>query len=101
MCKVDMKFWMFWKKQGLKSFEVDGIKVEVFWDFFLVKYICGLVFSDSFFVVVVLDGEVVLLFGDMYSEVYKKIKVRFVLIEVILVLRSEYVFGKKYYFIKV
>ena len=97
MCKVDMKPWMFWKKQGSKSFEVDTKKVEVFWDLSSAKYACGPVPSDGFFVAVVSDGEVVLLLGDMCNEAYKKTRARPASIEAILVSRSEHVFGKKYH----
>lgn len=97
LCKVDMKPWMFWKKQGSKSFEVDANKVEVYWDLSSAKYSCGPVPTEGFFVAVVSDEEVVLLLGDMFNEAYKKTRARPATIEAILVSRSEHVFGKKYH----
>ncbi|KAI3969535.1 hypothetical protein MKX01_020096 [Papaver californicum] len=31
-CKIDFKPWHFWSKKGLKSFELDEKRVDVFWD---------------------------------------------------------------------
>lgn len=101
LCKINMKPWLFWKKQGFKSFEVDGKKVEVYWDLSSAKYSCGPVPQEGFFVAVVTEGEVVLLLGDMCDEAFKKSRARPALIEAILISRSEHIFGKKYHATKV
>ncbi|XP_024516491.1 uncharacterized protein LOC9642892 [Selaginella moellendorffii] len=96
-CKVDMKPWFFWKKQGSKAMEVDGQKVEVFWDLSSAKYLCGPEPQDGFYLAIVSDGEVALLLGDMVREAYKKTQARPPTIEAMLLSRREHVFGKRYY----
>lgn len=94
-CKVKMNPWSFWKKQGVKSFEVCGSKVEVHWDLSSARYICGPEPQWGFFVAVVCNKEVVLLLGDKNAEAYKKTKARPSIIDATLVSRKEHIFGKK------
>lgn len=96
-CKVQMKPWYFWRKQGSKSFEVCGSKVEVFWDLSSAKYVCGPEPQEGFYVAVVSNDEVVLLLGDKCREAYKKSKARKSIIDASLLSRREHVFGKKYF----
>lgn len=37
-CKVELKPWYFWRKQGYKSFIVDGKPVDIFWDVKAAKF---------------------------------------------------------------
>lgn len=97
MCKVELKPWYFWRKQGSKSFEVDGLRVEVFWDLGSAKFLCGHEPQEGFYVAVVCDEEVVLLLGDMKKEAFRKTKARPSAIEATLISRKEHVFGKKYF----
>ncbi|MCO5575948.1 hypothetical protein L7F22_029755 [Adiantum nelumboides] len=94
-CKVRMNPWSFWKKQGVKSFEVCGSKVEVYWDLSSARYICGPEPQWGFYVAVVCNREVVLLLGDKCSEAYKKTRARPSIIDATLVSRKEHIFGKK------
>lgn len=96
-CKVQMKPWYFWRKQGSKCFEVCGSKVEVLWDLSSAKYVCGPEPQEGFYVAVVSNEEVVLLLGDKCREAYKKSKARPSAIEASLFSRKEHVFGKKYF----
>ena len=76
-CHIDMKPWLFWKKQGSKAFETRcGSKLEVVWDLTSAKYGSGPEPKEGFFVCVVCGRNVVLLLGDMRREALKKVRGR-------------------------
>lgn len=94
-CKVELKPWYFWRKQGSKRFVVDGKPVDVFWDLKAAKFGGETEPSSEYYVAVVCDEEVVLLLGDLKKEAYRKTGCRPSLIDPILVSRKEHIFGKK------
>ncbi|XAR67967.1 hypothetical protein NMG60_11002929 [Bertholletia excelsa] len=100
-CKVELKPWYFWRKQGCKSFTVDGRCVDVFWDFRAAKFNGETEPTSEYYVAVVCDEEVVLLLGDLKKNAYRKTRCRPSLIDPILVSKREHVFGKKKFFSKV
>ncbi|KAK9127306.1 hypothetical protein Syun_016103 [Stephania yunnanensis] len=97
ICKIDFKPWHFWTKKGLKSFDVQGKKVDVYWDLRAAK------FSNSgspepsldYYIAMVYDEEVVLLLGDIKKKAYKRTRSRPSLADAILVHKKEHVFAKK------
>eukprot|EP00250_Pteridium_aquilinum_P014805 c22210_g1_i1 orf=1058-2056(+) len=98
VCKIDMRPWRFWKKQGSKSVYVEGKRIELYWDLSDAKYICGPEPREGFYVAMLCDGEIVLLLGDMPREAYKKTKLGSSLMVVATLLsRKEHLFGKKIY----
>lgn len=98
VCKIDMRLWRFWKKQGSKTVHVEGKRIDVFWDFSDAKYTRGPEPREGFFVAVLCDGEIVLLLGDMQQEAYKKTKLDSSLMVVATLLsKKEHLFGKKVY----
>lgn len=96
-CKVELKPWYFWRKQGSKRFPIDdGKKVDVFWDLKSAKFSNGETEpSSEYFVALVYENEVILLVGDLKNEAYKKSGCRPALVEPILVSKKEHIFGKK------
>ncbi|EOY22268.1 Uncharacterized protein TCM_014486 [Theobroma cacao] len=94
-CKVELKPWYFWRKQGSKRFIVDGKAVDIFWDLKTAKFNGETEPSSEYYVVVVCDEEVVLLLGDLKKEAYRKTGCRPALIDPILISRKEHRFGKK------
>ncbi|KAJ4827200.1 hypothetical protein Tsubulata_016786 [Turnera subulata] len=94
-CKVELKPWYFWRKQGSKRFVVDGKGVDIFWDLKAAKFNGETEPSSDYYVAVVCDEEVVLLLGDLRKDAYRKTGCRPALIDPILVSRKEHVFGKK------
>ncbi|KAK3226539.1 hypothetical protein Dsin_006401 [Dipteronia sinensis] len=95
-CKVELKPWYFWRKQGSKRFLVDGSKaVDVFWDLKSAKFNGETEPNSEFYVAVVCDEEVVLLLGDLKKEAYRKTRCRPALIDPVLVSRKEHIVGKK------
>ncbi|GAV65141.1 DUF868 domain-containing protein [Cephalotus follicularis] len=94
-CKVELKPWYFWRRQGSKRFMVEGNAVDVFWDLKAAKFNGETEPSSEFYVAVVCNEEVVLLLGDLKKDAYRKTGCRPALIDPILVSRKEHIFGKK------
>ncbi|KAF7838272.1 phosphatase 2C 14 [Senna tora] len=95
-CKVELKSWYFWRKQGSKRFIVDdGKAVDIFWDLKTANFNGETEPSSEYYVAVVCDEEVVLLLGDLKKDAYRKTGCRPSLIDPILVSKKEHIFGKK------
>lgn len=96
-CKVELKPWYFWRKQGSKRFMAEhGKAVDVFWDLKAAKFGNGEAEPTSeYYVAVVCDEEVVLLVGDLKKDAYRKTRCAPSLIDPILVSKKEHIFGKK------
>lgn len=97
VCKVEMKPWNFWRKQGSwKSSEIiDGSRVEVFWNLGSAKFVAGPEPERGYYVAVVCNEEMVLLLGDMEDEAYRKTKSKKPSDNAVLVSREEHVLGKE------
>ncbi|KAH7420836.1 hypothetical protein KP509_13G025100 [Ceratopteris richardii] len=95
-----MNPWSFWNRYGVKSIEVSGHKVDVFWDLSNAKYAYGPEPKEGFYVAVVSNEEMVLLLGDKVKEAYKQTRARPPTIEPALMSRKEHVFGNKQFFAK-
>ncbi|XP_010253022.1 PREDICTED: uncharacterized protein LOC104594441 [Nelumbo nucifera] len=94
-CKIDLKPWHFWSKKGLKSFEVQGKRVDVFWDLRAAKFESSPEPCSDYYVALVSEEEVVLLLGDHKKEAYKRTKSRPSLADATLIYKKDNVFGKK------
>ncbi|XP_061364885.1 uncharacterized protein LOC133308292 [Gastrolobium bilobum] len=95
-CKVELKPWYFWRKQGSKRFIVDGNKaVDIFWDLKAAKFNGETEPTSEYYVAVVCDEEVVLLLGDLKKDAYRRTGCRPALIDPILVSKKEHISGKK------
>ncbi|XP_077229368.1 uncharacterized protein LOC143862242 [Tasmannia lanceolata] len=95
ICKVEIKPWSFWRKQGSKHFEIDSKAVEIHWDLKSSKFSGDPEPKSNYYVAIVCEEEVVLLLGDLKKEAYRKTGSRPSLIDAILVSKKEHVFGKK------
>lgn len=94
-CKIELKPWYFWRKQGSKRFLVDGNPVNVFWDLKVAKFNGETEPTSDYYVAVVCDDEVVLLLGNLRKEAFRKTGCRPSLIDPILISRKEHIFGKR------
>lgn len=94
-CKVELKPWYFWRKQGSKQFVVDGTTVDVVWDLKAAKFNGQTEPRSDYYVAIVSEEEVVLLVGDLKKDAYRRTGCRPALIEPALVSRREHVIGKK------
>ena len=92
---MELKPWYFWRKQGSKSFIVDGKAVVIFWDLKAVKFNSETEPISEYYVAVVCNNEVILLLGDLKKDAYRKTRCRPALIDPILVSRKEHIFGKE------
>lgn len=92
VCKVEMKPWKFWKKQGSwkRSDIIDGNRVKVFWNLESVKFLSGPEPERGYYVAVVCNEKMVLLLGDMEEEAYIETKSKLSL-DALLVSREEHV----------
>ncbi|KAL5561690.1 hypothetical protein UlMin_031437 [Ulmus minor] len=100
LCKFDVKPWLFSKRKGCKNLEVDSSKIDIFWDLTNAKFGSGPEPLEGFYLVLVFNGEMVLLLGDLKREAYKKIDSDPVRSKAIFVAKKEHIFGKKLYFSK-
>lgn len=94
-CKVELKPWYFWRKQGSKRFTVEGKTIDIYWDLKNAKFNGQTEPKTDYYVAVVCEEEVVLLLGDLKKDAYRKTGCRPALIDPILVSRKEHIFGKK------
>ncbi|KAA8533217.1 hypothetical protein F0562_033250 [Nyssa sinensis] len=94
-CKVELKPWFFWRKQGAKHFIVDGKPVDVVWDLKAARFNGETEPQSDYYVAIICDEEVVLLVGDLKKDAFRKTGCRPALIDPILVLKKEHIFGKK------
>ncbi|KAF6157493.1 hypothetical protein GIB67_004431 [Kingdonia uniflora] len=94
-CKVELKPWYFWRKQGSKHIQVDGVDVDIFWDLKTAKFNGETEPKSDYYVAIVCEEEVILLVGDLKKDAYRKTKSRPALIDPILVTKKEHIFGKK------
>lgn len=94
-CKIDLKPWQFWTKRGYKTMEVDGNRLEAYWDFRSAKFSGGPEPISDYYVAVVSDQEMVLLLGDYKKKAYKRTKSRPPLVDAVVFYKKEHAFGKK------
>lgn len=97
-CKVELKPWYFWRKQGSKRLTLHGnnkAAVDIFWDLKAAKFKSETEPTSEYYVAVVCDQEVVLLIGDLKKEAYRRTGCRPALIDPILVWKKEHMFGKR------
>ncbi|KAJ8773582.1 hypothetical protein K2173_005828 [Erythroxylum novogranatense] len=94
-CKVELKPWNFWRKQGSKQFVIDDRIVDVVWDFKAAKFNGETEPQSDYYLAIICEEEVALLLGDLKKNAYRRTRCRPSLIEPILVSRKEHVFGKK------
>uniref|UniRef100_A0A0D6R3R2 DUF868 domain-containing protein n=1 Tax=Araucaria cunninghamii TaxID=56994 RepID=A0A0D6R3R2_ARACU len=96
-CKVDLRPWFFWRKQGLKRLDFDEATVEVFWDLSAARFGAGPEPREGFYVAVVCGNEAVLVLGDMKEAALRRTRAENPLREAALVSRKEHVFGNRYF----
>ena len=100
---VQIKPWLFWKKQGSKWLDIFGgeKKMRIGWDFSRAKYSnIGPEPLKGYFLTISCEHEVLLLLGDMHGEALKKMAIEqeeITAIEATLVSRKEHVFGNQIY----
>ncbi|KAI4307823.1 hypothetical protein L6164_030962 [Bauhinia variegata] len=94
-CKIDLKSRQSWGKKGLKSFEVEGKRVDIFWDFRQAKFSIGPQALSGYYVALVYKKELLLMLGDLVKEAYVRTKSKPSAEEATLLSKKEIVYEKK------
>lgn len=94
LCKVDIKPWLFSKKKGSKNLEVEGGRLEIFWDLSSSKFGQGPEPLEGFYLAIVFDCEMVLLLGDLSKEAYRKTNTRPPSSDALFISKREHISGK-------
>ncbi|KAG5064804.1 hypothetical protein JHK85_005987 [Glycine max] len=95
-CKIDLESGQSWGKKGLKSFEITGARVDIFWDFRRAKFSAtGPQPYSGYYVALVYKKEVLLLLGDLEKDAYERTKSKPSLDEAALLCKRDNVYGKK------
>ncbi|KAK9064423.1 hypothetical protein SSX86_015805 [Deinandra increscens subsp. villosa] len=94
-CKIDLAPWHFWGKKSYKTFDVDGLQIDVYWDLRSAKFSGSPEPCSDYYVALVCEEEVVLLIGDLTKKVYKRTKSQQSAADTILFFKKEHVLGKK------
>ncbi|CAL0315933.1 unnamed protein product [Lupinus luteus] len=94
-CKIDLESGQSWGKKGLKSFEIDGARVDIFWDFRHAIFSTSPEPSSCYYVALVCKKELLLLLGDLTKDAYKRTRSKPCAEDVTLLCKKENVYGKK------
>ncbi|KAG6538365.1 uncharacterized protein LOC122012047 [Zingiber officinale] len=95
--KVEIKTWLFSKRKGSKSSDVEEGKVHLFWDLSAAKFGPGPEPLESYYVAVVVDRELVLLLGDLTHEAYQKTNATAPPSNAALIAKREHIYGRNSY----
>ncbi|MED6223216.1 hypothetical protein PIB30_071831 [Stylosanthes scabra] len=94
-CKIDFESGHAWGKKGLKSFEIEKARIDVFWDFRHAKFSNNPQPSSGYYVALVYKKEVALLLGDLEKDAYERTKSKPSPEKAKLLCKRENVSGKK------
>lgn len=102
LCKVDIKPWLFSKRKGSKSLEVESSRIDILWDLSCARFGSGPEPLEGFYLAILFNQEMVLLLGDLKKEACKKIdnSDHYVVnahSDAIFIAKREHIFGKKFY----
>ncbi|XP_058114139.1 uncharacterized protein LOC131257006 [Magnolia sinica] len=97
---LHLKPWLFWKKQGSKTFnlkDANQTQINFSWDLTKARFLSSPEPESSFYVSITVDGEMVLIIGDLINEAYLKTGARKPSKNPALIMRREHMFGNKSY----
>ncbi|KAG5120560.1 hypothetical protein JHK84_038900 [Glycine max] len=95
-CKIDLGSGQSWGKKGLRSFEIAGVRVDIFWDFRRAEFSATSPQPCSgYYVALVYKKEVLLLLGDLEKDAFERTKSKPSLDEATLLCKRDNVYGKK------
>ncbi|PIA44888.1 hypothetical protein AQUCO_01700457v1 [Aquilegia coerulea] len=95
LCKVDIKPWLFSKRKGSKSLEVETSKVDIYWDLSSAKFGSGPEPLEGYYLAIVFDKEMVLQLGDLRKEACKKTNAIILPSNSIFIAKREHIYGKR------
>ncbi|CAN0830470.1 hypothetical protein LINGRAPRIM_LOCUS3255 [Linum grandiflorum] len=103
LCRVDIKPWLFSKRKGLKTLQVDSDRIDIYWDVSSAKFSgSGPEPLQGFYLAVGFNREIVLLLGDLRKEACRKFETDRAILRsnssnAVFVAKKEHIFGKKFY----
>lgn len=100
LCKVDIKPWLFSKRKGSKSLEVESSNVDIYWDLSSATFGSGPEPLEGFYLAIVCNRQMILLLGDMRKEALKKTNAIPGPSMAVFIAKREHVYGKKTFFTK-
>ncbi|KAJ4953499.1 hypothetical protein NE237_030331 [Protea cynaroides] len=76
--RLNIKPFLFWWRHRSKRFNLNNPtrKVQIFWDLTKIKFDSGSEAQSGFYVVVAIDGEMILVVGDSCDEAYRKTRAK-------------------------
>ncbi|KAL6200597.1 hypothetical protein ACLB2K_030378 [Fragaria x ananassa] len=95
ICKIDLNSCQLWGKKGVRSFDIDGRRVDVFWDFRQAKFSSNPEPCSDYYVALVSKAEVVLLLGDLVTDAYNRTRSKPAFEAATLMYKKEYVCGRR------
>ncbi|GAB2277567.1 hypothetical protein Dimus_012277 [Dionaea muscipula] len=102
LCKVEIKPWLFSKKKGSKTIELDDLSnIDVYWDLSAAKFGSGPEPLEGFYFAIVSNRQIILLLGDSKKEAIKKTNSVPAPSNAVFVAKREHIFGKKVFYTKV
>ncbi|CAL9753904.1 unnamed protein product, partial [Musa acuminata subsp. burmannicoides] len=96
-CRVEIKPWLFSKRKGSRTLDMEGSKIDIFWDLSAAKFGPGPEPLEGFYVALVFDHQMVLLLGNLIKEAYQRTNARPPPSSAVLVAKTEHIYGKKLY----
>ncbi|KAI4306254.1 hypothetical protein L6164_029547 [Bauhinia variegata] len=94
-CKIDVKSRQSWGKKGLKSLELEGKRVDIFWDFRQAKFSFDPQPLSDYYVALVHKKEVLLIVGDLVKDAYERTRSKPSPEEATLLCKKEIVYEKR------
>ncbi|KAG6489355.1 hypothetical protein ZIOFF_050624 [Zingiber officinale] len=95
LCKVEIKPWLFSKRKGSKTMEVEDSKIIVFWDLSAAKFGFGPEPLEGFYVSIIYNNKMILQLGDLTKEAYRKTSIS--TSNAVFIAKKEHIYGKKIY----
>ncbi|RWV89403.1 hypothetical protein GW17_00048450 [Ensete ventricosum] len=97
-CRVEIKPpWLFSKRKGSRTLDMEGSKIDIFWDLSAAKFGPGPAPLEGFYVALVFDHQMVLLLGNLTKEAYQRTNARRPPSTAVFVAKTEHIYGKKLY----
>lgn len=94
-CKIDSIFKQNWGKKGLKTLEIQGHRIDIFWDFRHAKFSTVPQPLSNYYVILVHKKETLLFLGDLQKEAHERARSSPCLEKNILLYKKETLHGKK------
>ncbi|CAJ1971537.1 unnamed protein product [Sphenostylis stenocarpa] len=94
-CRIDLESGQSWGKKGLRSFEMAGARVDIYWDLRRAEFTTSPQPNSGYYIALVYKKEMLLLLGDLENDALIRTKSKPSLEEATLVCKRDNVYAKK------